>query len=101
LVYSTKKNLATLVGVEMPRTAKLIKNSHSPQGCQMICFQTKHPRFGSILEGLRMVTVGIFYVHLEYFMTIWFTLWPFGTVCGRLLYFYQFAMFGPRKIWQP
>jgi hypothetical protein len=48
-----------------------------------------------------MVTVGIFYVHLEYFMTIWFTLWPFGIVCVHLLYFYQFAMFGQRKIFNP
>jgi hypothetical protein len=48
-----------------------------------------------------MVNVGIFYVNLEYFMTIWYNLWPFGIVCGHLLHFYQFGMFGPRKIWQP
>jgi hypothetical protein len=28
----------------------------------------------------------------------WYILWPFGIVCGLLLYFF---MFGPRKIWQP
>jgi hypothetical protein len=39
--------------------------------------------------------------HLEYFLTIWYNLWPFGIVCGHLLYFSQFGMFGPRKIWQP
>jgi hypothetical protein len=48
-----------------------------------------------------MVNVGIFYDHLEYFMAIWYNLWPFGIVCGHLLYFSQFGIFGPRKIWQP
>jgi hypothetical protein len=46
---------------------------------------------------------------LVYLMTIWNILWPFGIiyicpfgiVCGHLLYFSQFGMFGPRKIWQP
>jgi hypothetical protein len=45
-----------------------------------------------------MVNVGIFYYHLEYFMAILYNLWPFGIVCGHLLYFSQFEMFGPRKI---
>jgi hypothetical protein len=47
-----------------------------------------------------MVNVGIFYDHLEYFMAIWYNLWPFGIVCGHLLYFSRSGMFGPRKIWQ-
>jgi hypothetical protein len=34
-------------------------------------------------------------------MAIWYNLWPFGIVCGDLLYFSQFGMLGPRKIWQP
>jgi hypothetical protein len=41
-------------------------------------------------------------------MTIWnilqpfgILLWPFGTVCGHLVYFSHFGIFGPRKIWQP
>jgi hypothetical protein len=38
---------------------------------------------------------------LSYFMDIWYTLWPFGIVCGNLVYFSRFGMFGPRKIWQP
>jgi hypothetical protein len=71
------------------------------QGCQMVCFQTKNPKFGSILEGLWMVNAGLFYDHLEYFKVIWYNLWPFGTVCGHLLYYSQFGMFEPRKIWQP
>jgi hypothetical protein len=27
-------------------------------------------------------------------MTIWNNLWPFGIVCGRLVYFSRFGMFG-------
>jgi hypothetical protein len=48
-----------------------------------------------------MVIVGIFYDHLKYFMAILYNLWPFGIVCGHLLYFSQFGMFRSRKIWQP
>jgi hypothetical protein len=44
-----------------------------------------------------MVNVGIFYAH----MAIPYILQPFGLVCGRLIHFSQFGMFGPRKIWQP
>jgi hypothetical protein len=70
-------------------------------GCQMVCFQTKNPDLSKLLEGLRMENVGIFYDHLKYFMAIWYHLWPFGIVCGYLVYFSHFGMFGPRKIWQP
>jgi hypothetical protein len=45
--------------------------------------------------------VVIFYDHLEYFAAIWQHVWPFGIVCGQLVYFSRFGMFGPRKIWQP
>jgi hypothetical protein len=48
-----------------------------------------------------MANVGIFLDHLEYFRAIWSNFWPFGIVCCQLLYFFQFGMFGPRKIWQP
>jgi hypothetical protein len=48
-----------------------------------------------------MENAGIFYGHLEYFTAIWYILWSFGIVCGHLLYFSQFGMFEPRKIWQP
>jgi hypothetical protein len=30
------------------------------QGCQMVCFQTKNPNLGKILEGLEMENLGIF-----------------------------------------
>jgi hypothetical protein len=38
---------------------------------------------------------------LVYFMTIENILRPFGMVCGHLVNFSRFGMFGPRKIWQP
>jgi hypothetical protein len=48
-----------------------------------------------------MVNVVIFFDHFEYFMAIWYNLWPFGVACGQLLCISRFGMFGPRKIWQP
>jgi hypothetical protein len=48
-----------------------------------------------------MKNVANFYGHLEYFSVIWYNLWPFGVVCGPLVNFSRFGMFGPRKIWQP
>jgi hypothetical protein len=48
-----------------------------------------------------MENVCIFYDHLEYFTAIWYILWTFGMICGHLVYFSRFGMFGPRKIWQP
>jgi hypothetical protein len=35
-----------------------------------------------------MLNFGICYDHLEYFMAIWYNSWPFGTVCGLLLYIF-------------
>jgi hypothetical protein len=53
-------------------------------------------------EGLGMENVGIFYeFFLEYVMAIWYNEWPFGIVCGHLIYSPHFGMFGPRQIWQP
>jgi hypothetical protein len=48
-----------------------------------------------------MLNVGKFCDHLEYFIATWYNLRPFVIVCGHLLYFSRFGMFGPRKIWQP
>jgi hypothetical protein len=48
-----------------------------------------------------MENVGIFYDNLEYFTAIWYNLWPFCMVCGHLVYFFKFGIFGARKIWQP
>jgi hypothetical protein len=48
-----------------------------------------------------MEDAGIFSDHFEYFTSIWYNLCPFGMACGHSVYFSQFGMFGPRKIWQP
>jgi hypothetical protein len=32
-----------------------------------------------------MENVAIFYDHLEFFTANWYTLWPFGVVCGHLV----------------
>jgi hypothetical protein len=32
-----------------------------------------------------MKNVGIIYDYLEYLTAIWYTLWPFGIVCGHLV----------------
>jgi hypothetical protein len=68
----------------------------------MVYFQTKNPNLGKFWRALECKM-------LVYFMTIWnilrtfgiCNLWPFGIVCGRLVYFVRFGMFGPRKFWQP
>jgi hypothetical protein len=64
-------------------------------------FSNQKSQFWSNLEGLGMEKVVIFFDHLEDFMAIWYKLWSFGKVCGLLVYFLRFGMFGPRKIWQP
>jgi hypothetical protein len=34
-------------------------------------------------------------------MAIWYNEWPFGVVCGSLVYFPHFGMFGSRKSGNP
>jgi hypothetical protein len=34
-----------------------------------------------------MENFSVFCDHLEYFMPIWYNLWPFGIICGHLAYF--------------
>jgi hypothetical protein len=48
-----------------------------------------------------MENVCIVYDHTEYFTAICYNLSPLCIVCGHWVYFSQFGMFGPRKIWQP
>jgi hypothetical protein len=48
-----------------------------------------------------MEDVGILYVHLVYFMAIWYSLWPLGVFYVYLVYFFTFWYVVPRKIWQP
>jgi hypothetical protein len=48
-----------------------------------------------------MVNVGIFYGHLEYFMAIWYNLWPVGIVCGHLLFFPNLECLGKENSGNP
>jgi hypothetical protein len=50
-------------------------------------FSNKISQFWLILEGLAMEHVGTCYVHLVYFTSMWYTLWPFGIFYGHLVYF--------------
>jgi hypothetical protein len=38
-----------------------------------------------ISEDLRLENIGMFIGYLEYFTTIWYILWTFGTFCGHLV----------------
>jgi hypothetical protein len=64
------------------------------QSSQMVCFQTKNPKFGQTLEGLRWENVdiswpfGIFYDH-------------FCKFCVHLVHFPGFGIMLSRTIWQP
>jgi hypothetical protein len=40
---------------------------------------------------------GQLYDHLEYFTDIWYNVWLFA-VCGHLVYFSSFGMFGPKNL---
>jgi hypothetical protein len=53
------------------------------------------------LEDLSLKDVGMFYGYLVYFTSIWYNLWPFGIICGHLVYFSRFGVFGPRKSGNP
>jgi hypothetical protein len=68
----------------------------------MVIFQTKNPNLGKFWRAFE-------WKMLVYFTTIWnilqpfsiHNLWPFGIVCGHLVFFPRFGMLGSRKIWQP
>jgi hypothetical protein len=38
---------------------------------------------------------------LEYFVDIWYILWPFGKFYLHLAHFFRFWYHAPRNIWQP
>jgi hypothetical protein len=71
---------------------------HEPTGLPDGLFSNQKFQFWYNLECLRVENIVI---HHEHFKAIWNNLWPFGIVCGHLVYFPHFGMFGPRKIWQP
>jgi hypothetical protein len=69
-------------------------NGGRQQGCQMVYFKPKIPIWvnfgGSYIENVYIPILwpfGIFYVHLEYFMSIWNILCPFGRFYVHLEYF--------------
>jgi hypothetical protein len=53
--------------------------------------------FRYILEGLGMEYVRKCYVHLKYFMSIWYILLPLGKFCNNLVYFLIFGLFNQVK----
>jgi hypothetical protein len=57
------------------------------QGCQI---SNQRFQFGKKLEGPGVKNVVIFYDHFENVSVIWYNLWPFGIVCGHLIYFFPF-----------
>jgi hypothetical protein len=60
-------------------------------------FSNQNAKFGLFLEGLAMEDVGISYRQLVYFPTIWYTLWTFGTSCGKMVHFPRFGMLFQEK----
>jgi hypothetical protein len=66
----------------------------------MVCFQTKNPNFGKILEDLAMEESGILYDHLVNFPVIGYSLWQFGILSRHLVFFPVLEKIVPRKIWQ-
>jgi hypothetical protein len=54
-------------------------------------FSNQKSQFGSILEGLGMVKVGIFFGSLEFIMDIWYMLWTFVNLVAI---WYIFPRFG-------
>jgi hypothetical protein len=73
---------------------------NSDQGCQMVYFQTKNPNFGKFLRALEL-KMWVYFTTIWNIYSIWYNLWPFGIVCGDLVNFSHFGIFGRRKIWQP
>jgi hypothetical protein len=70
----------------------------------VVCFHTKNPKFGYILEGLRMESFGIFYGRLVKFRVVGCIL----NQCGMYMYFVviwyissRFGMFNQEKSGKP
>jgi hypothetical protein len=71
-----------------------------PQGCQMVCFQTKNPYLGKFWRTLDWkmlaycIAICIIFGDLGYCMTMGYILYSFRT-------FFRFWYHVPRKVWQP
>jgi hypothetical protein len=54
----------------------------------MVYFQTKNPNLGKIWRALEWKMLLYFMtIWTRYISAVWYNLWPFGTVCGHLVYF--------------
>jgi hypothetical protein len=79
-----------------PKKAKI-----RPKGqcCQMVYFQ-KVPIWVNFGRSCNL-TQWYFYDHFVYFTVKWYILWPFGTLCGHLVYFSHFGMLYREKSGNP
>jgi hypothetical protein len=90
-------NLVTLIIINVSTYINLLHENNDPKCAKMqfivrrriarwLVFKPKITiwvNFGEPLNG----NCWLIYDHLVYFMAIWYTLWPFCTVCGHLLNF--------------
>jgi hypothetical protein len=64
-------------------------------------FSNPNSQFGSILEGVEIYNLCIFYDHLVYFAANGNILRPFGLFCGHLVYFPRFGILYHEKSGNP
>jgi hypothetical protein len=63
---------------------------------------SKNPNLGIFWRVLqRNMLLCIFYDHLDYFTVIWYNLWPFGIVCGLLVFFPRLVCLDQEKSGNP
>jgi hypothetical protein len=67
---------------------------HRP-GLQDGLFSNQKSKFGYILEALECKMLLYFITIWNYFTALWYNVWPLGIVCGHLVYFSRFGIFGP------
>jgi hypothetical protein len=65
----------------------------------MVCFQTKNPNLGKVLQWKMMVP--IFYGHLVHFTVFCYMLLTIGIVRGNLVSFYRFGILYQEKSGNP
>jgi hypothetical protein len=54
---------------------------------------------GTFLRGQGAENVGLFSVHLEYFILVLYNICRFGVLCGHWVYFFLFWFVVPGKFW--
>jgi hypothetical protein len=64
-------------------------------------FSNQNRNLGKFWRALEWKMLLYFMIIWNILRHIWYKLWPFGIVCGHLVYFSHFGVFRPRKIWQP